>query len=196
MHASEIRTFGGVSARQTMLSTGRIGKSWAANYTTASRLPLHPSLGPPNTDYDPYDSSPLSHAAISFVHGGLAPSYPDLTPFPSRINELGHSLLRKLQAQNPPPHPHPPHPYPGLPRTATTAEHRLYGSDGPLWYRGWALDPEEQVCAHVDGVLGKTGTRRMIMGHTPDFQVSCIVYSHSLAISHNETQSLENCVSV
>ncbi|KAI0775197.1 Metallo-dependent phosphatase-like protein [Trametes elegans] len=173
VHESEIKTFGSVAARQKMLSTGRIGRSWAANYTTSSRLPLHPSLGPPNTNYDPetdYVSvSPLSHAAISFVHGGLAPTYPDLAPFPSRINELSSSLLHKLQHRTQPP-PHPPNPYPGLPQDATQAEQRLYGSDGPLWYRGWALDPEEKVCKEVDDVLSKTGTRRMVMGHTPDFQ--------------------------
>ncbi|KAI0671752.1 Metallo-dependent phosphatase [Trametes maxima] len=171
--ASEIKTFGSVAARQKMLSTGRIGRSWAANYTTTTRLPLHPSLGPPNTDYDPetdsVSTSPLSHAAISFVHGGLAPTYPDLTPFPSRINEISHSLLHKLQHRKQPP-PHPPNPYPGLPHEATHHEHRLYASDGPLWYRGWALDPEEKVCKEVDDVLGRTGTRRMVMGHTPDFQ--------------------------
>lgn len=153
------------------ITTGRIGKSWAANYTTTSRLPLHSSLGPPNADYDSSDKSSLSHAAISFVHGGLAPGYPDLTPFPSRINELGSSLLHKLQHQKPAPLPHPPHPYPGLPHAASTAEQRLYASDGPLWYRGWALDPEQKACAAVDDVLQRTGTRRMIMGHTPDFEV-------------------------
>ncbi|EEB88612.1 hypothetical protein MPER_13471, partial [Moniliophthora perniciosa FA553] len=52
----------------------------------------------------------------------------------------------------------------------TKNEEALYDSDGPLWYRGWALDPEEKVCADVEGVLKKTGTRRMVMGHTPDFQ--------------------------
>ncbi|OJT11453.1 hypothetical protein TRAPUB_12005 [Trametes pubescens] len=172
--ATEIKTFGTVAARQKMLATGRIGRSWAANYTTTSRLPLHPALGPPNTDYDPatdsVSTSPLSHAAISFVHGGLAPAYPDLTPFPSRINELSTSLLRKLQHRKVHPPPHPPNPYPGLPHDATNQEHRLYGSDGPLWYRGWALDPEEKVCKEVDDVLSRTGTRRMVMGHTPDFQ--------------------------
>lgn len=173
VHQTEIHTFGGPAKRQEMLATGRIGKTWAANYTTTSRLPLHSSLGAPNTDYDPSDESSLSHAAISFVHGGLAPSYPDLTPFPSRINNLGHSLLRKLQHQSPLPAPHPPNPYPGLPHTSTTSEQRLYGTDGPLWYRGWALDPEEKACKAVDDVLQKTGTRRMIMGHTPDFEVSC-----------------------
>ncbi|KAF9818569.1 hypothetical protein IEO21_02674 [Rhodonia placenta] len=167
---SEIKTFGSIAKRQKMLSSGPIGKSWAANYTVTSRVPLHRALGPPNTDYDPaLAHSPLSHAALSFVHGGLAPSYPDLTPFPSRINALGHSLLHKLQARDPPP-PHPPHPYPGLPEDATPSEHRLYATDGPLWYRGWAVDPEAEVCAKVDEVLGKTGTRRMIMGHTPDFE--------------------------
>ncbi|OBZ72636.1 Fatty acid synthase subunit alpha [Grifola frondosa] len=167
---SEIQTFGSAASRQKMLMTGQIGRSWAVNYTTAGRLPLHPSLGEPNTDYDTaLDSSPLSHAALSFVHGGLAPSYPDLTPFPSRINDLASSLLYKLQHRTPP-LPHPPHPYPGLPADATLAEQRLYETDGPLWYRGWALEPEERVCAEVDAVLEKTGTRRMIMGHTPDFQ--------------------------
>jgi hypothetical protein len=48
----------------------------------------------------------------------------------------------------------------------------MYGTDGPLWYRGWALESDKEVCSSVDSVLEKTGVRRMIMGHTPDFQVS------------------------
>lgn len=160
-----------------MVSTGRIGRAWAANYTTASRLPLHPVLGAPNEDFPPHAGSvaarlptPLSHAAYSFVHGGLSPNYTRLSPFPSAINTIGRSLLRKLQLRVQPP-PHPPHPYPGLPSRATPEEHTFYGSDGPLWYRGWALHDEEMVCREVDSVLEKTGTRRMIMGHTPDFEV-------------------------
>lgn len=122
-----------------MLSTGIIGRSWANNYTTASRLPLHPSIGPPNTPYPPAhakhvlyqkedvnmeeldlsfyhdENDPLSHSALSFVHGGLSPTYPDLTPFPSRINGIAEKLLSKLQNRVQPP-PHPPYPYPGLPR--------------------------------------------------------------------------------
>jgi hypothetical protein len=53
----------------------------------------------------------------------------------------------------------------------TQAEAALYDANGPLWYRGWALQNEEEVCSQVDEVLEKTGTRRMIMGHTPDFTV-------------------------
>lgn len=185
VYPTEIKTFGSVEARQKMLSTGRIGRSWAANYTTASRLPLHPALGAPNTPYPPkeykhleddehlslfndHGSDPLSHAAISFVHGGLSPTYPELAPYPTRINAISTSLMRKLQRRKQPP-PSPPHPYPGLPSGTTREEHRLYDSNGPLWYRGWAQDDDTVVCAQVDYVLAKTGTRRMVMGHTPDF---------------------------
>ncbi|KAK0234027.1 Metallo-dependent phosphatase-like protein [Armillaria fumosa] len=172
VYPSEIKTFGTVENRQEILSTGWLGHSWAANYTTASRLPLHPSLGPPNAPYPP--SSPgtfgsLSHSAISFVHGGLSPTYHGLSPFPSYINSLSDSLLRKLQFRVQP-KPHPPGPYVGLPAGTTPEEAELYSSNGPLWYRGWATGTEEQVCNDVEDVLEKTGTRRMIMGHTPDFE--------------------------
>lgn len=170
VYPSEIKTFGGVKERQDMLgSKGTIGKSWSGNYTTASRLPLHPSIGDPNTPYLGDDKSALSHAAVSFVHGGLSPTYSGLTPFPSKINQLSTSLLHKLLSREQQPPPHPPNPYPGLPPSTTPQEDELYGANGPLWYRGWALDTEENVCRDVEAVLEKTGTRRMIMGHTPDF---------------------------
>ena len=184
VHQSEIKTFGGVAARQAMLSTGRIGRAWAANYTTTSRLPLHPSFGDPNDDFPPLAGSPasrlptpLSHAAYSFVHGGLAPNYQHLSPFPSAINAIGRSLLHKLLHRVQPP-PHPPNPYPGLPPSSTSEEQALYRSDGPLWYRGWALNDEAEVCRDVDAVLEKTGTRRMIMGHTPNFEVCEFLLRH------------------
>ncbi|KIJ66966.1 hypothetical protein HYDPIDRAFT_26381 [Hydnomerulius pinastri MD-312] len=178
VYPSEIETFGSISQRQKAVTTGWLGKMWASNFTTAARLPLHSILGPPNTDYPPEDGSmyaranagPLSHAAFSFVHGGLAASYPNLQPFPSAINNISASLLDKLRSRSPQPPPHPPHAYPGLPTGTSREEARLYGSDGPLWYRGWAEDDESKVCAQVDQVLQKTGTRRMVMGHTPNFQ--------------------------
>jgi len=50
----------------------------------------------------------------------------------------------------------------------------LYGGDGPLWYRGWALDQDEGVegglCHRADLVMKKIGVRRLIIGHTPDFK--------------------------
>ena len=114
VYPSEIKTFGGAYARQEMILTGKIGHTWAANYTTALRLPLHPSMGPPNTPYPKdqnenvagdnhnyVDDHPLSHAALSFVHGGLSPTYSNLAPFPTRINKLSASLLRKSQDRKP-----------------------------------------------------------------------------------------------
>jgi len=174
---SEKKTFEPRGSRLEAVTTGWLAHAWAANYTTAARLPLHGLLGPPNTDYPPPKGSafaranagPLSHAAFSFVHGGLAPAYPNLQPFPSAINNLGSSLLRRLMERKPQPQPHPPSSYPGLPAGTTREEARLYGADGPLWYRGWADDDEKKACSKVDEVLAKTGTRRMVMGHTPQF---------------------------
>lgn len=128
VYPSEINTFGGIVPRQKLITTGFIGRTWAKNYTTTARLPLHPSIGPPNTPFPPAhfyqredaapayynEHEPLSHVAISFVHGGLSPTYGELTPFPSRINELSDSLLAKVQSRAQPP-PHPPNPYHGLP---------------------------------------------------------------------------------
>lgn len=199
VHQSEIKTFGGVAARQAMLSTGHIGRAWAANYTTTSRLPLHPFFGDPNDDFPPPAGStasrlpmPLSHAAYSFVHGGLSPTYPQLSPFPSAINALGRSLLRKLQHRVQP-SPHPPNPYPGLPPSATAEEQAMYGTDGPLWYRGWALNDEAEVCREVDAVLEKTGTRRMIMGHTPNFEVCEFLLRYRVTLNNSSQKIVSRC---
>lgn len=160
-----------------MLQTGRIGRAWQQNYTVASRVPLHPSMGSPNAAYDPTSpvSPPLARAALAFVHGGLAPTYTHLVPYPTRINALAHRLLTRLIDRDFP-SPHPPNPYHGLPDDATPEERSLYADNGPLWYRGWALGTEAEVCASVDEVLVKTGVRRLIMGHTPDFHVSVLVH--------------------
>lgn len=155
-----------------MLQKGLIGRAWYQNYSITSRVPLHPSAGQVGHDYDPsaVNSSSLSLAALSFVHGGLSPSYEQLTPYPSRINALGARLLQRLMDRDAPP-PHPPHPYIGLPADATPEEKNLYGSVGPLWYRGWAKDEEDEACGKVDVVLQRIGVRRLIMGHTPNFKV-------------------------
>lgn len=153
-----------------MLSQGWVGRAWRQNYTLATRLPLHFSLGEANTDYDPSLPSDISRSAIAFMHGGLSPTYGDMVPFPSRINNIAHSLLERLQDRVQPP-PHPPNVYPGLPSDTPPDERELYGGNGPLWYRGLALDSEEQVCSVIDGILEKIGCRRIILGHTPDFEV-------------------------
>lgn len=35
---------------------------------------------------------------------------------------------------------------------------------------GWALDDDDVVCGAVDDVLKRTGVKRLVMGHTPDFE--------------------------
>ncbi|KAF8573536.1 Metallo-dependent phosphatase [Ramaria rubella] len=170
---SEVATFGSIEQRQAAITTGPIGSAWIQNYSVTSRVPLHPSSGEPHGDYTPSRTpSALSHASLSFTHGGISPVFVKAhgTPYPSAINKLGVSLLRRCAARHPQPDPHPPAPYMGLPPGSTPAEHALYDTDGPLWYRGWAMDDEKDVCERVDGVMQKIGVRRLIMGHTPDFQ--------------------------
>ncbi|KAF8312516.1 Metallo-dependent phosphatase [Clavulina sp. PMI_390] len=168
VYKSEVQTFGTTLDRQNMLSSGWLGQTWKANYTVTSRLPYHPSAGGVNEDFVAGHSSSLSHAALSFVHGGISPTYLDATPYPSKINEIGLSLLHKLQTRKQPT-PHPPGAYPGLPSDATRAEHEIYGANGPLWYRGWALDDDAKVCGAIDGLLKKIGVKRLVMGHTLNY---------------------------
>ncbi|KAG8877968.1 hypothetical protein FRB98_006424 [Tulasnella sp. 332] len=169
---SEISTFGGIEARQKILTSGWIGAAWRANYSISTRLPLHPSMGTINTDYDETTAASLqdlSHAALSFCHGGLSPTYSKLTPYPSALNNVGSKLVARLQDREVQPKPHPPYPYAGLPLGTTGEEEELYEADGPLWYRGWAMDKEAVACKAVDDVLKKIGVRRLVMGHTPHF---------------------------
>ena len=87
-----------------MLNTGWIGSTWRANYSIASRVPFHPSLGALDTPFDPTSPalpSNLTYSALAFVHAGIAPTLSTITPFPTRLNALGASLLDKLQSRSP-----------------------------------------------------------------------------------------------
>lgn len=69
------------------------------------------------------------------------------------------------------PRPYPPHPYPGLPASSTPDERELYGSDGVVWWRGLATEEDEaKVCEWVRTLQQRLGVRRIIGGHTPDFE--------------------------
>lgn len=128
------------------------------SYSVAARVPL-----------SPYRSS--SDAFLSFSHGSLHPDLPLLTPFPSNPNDLANSLLTKALGARPMPRPYPPHPYPGLPASSTTDERELYGSDGVVWWRGLATEEDEsKVCEWVRTLQQRLGVRRIIGGHTPDFE--------------------------
>jgi hypothetical protein len=79
-----------------------------------------------------------------FLHGGLAPKYATLT-----IGEINNRVQKEL------------------------ADFRLIEGgiaidpEGPLWYRGLAKAPEEEIAAHVDALLTFHGAKRIVIGHTP-----------------------------
>jgi hypothetical protein len=43
----------------------------------------------------------------------------------------------------------------------------LLASEGPLWFRGYALWPEAETAAKVIAFLDKSNTKRIVVGHTP-----------------------------
>ncbi|KAK6906924.1 hypothetical protein I203_100913 [Kwoniella mangroviensis CBS 8507] len=151
----DIKVFGGTKRRQEALAKdGWLGAEWLANYSITASVPL-----------SPHPSSPK----LSFTHGSLRPSYPNLLPYPDAINDLGKSLLTK--ALTPPLNPpYPPNPYSGLPKNHTREEAELYAEGGPLWWRGLAEREEGQVCKWADELKEKLGVRRIIGGHTPNFE--------------------------
>jgi hypothetical protein len=50
---------------------------------------------------------------------------------------------------------------------------RIISPDGPLWYRGLALEPEEKLKSPVEAMLARLKVRYMVAGHTvrPKFDV-------------------------
>lgn len=109
---------------------------------------------------DAEDRHPLSQSAVIAVHGGIHPSWANI----SHINSVGASLLSRCVSG-------------GISTTfslppSTTAEERdFYSATGPLWFRGYALDDEaDGVCEMAEVVLRRTRAKRMLMGHTPNFK--------------------------
>ncbi|KAL1410176.1 hypothetical protein Q8F55_004181 [Vanrija albida] len=152
---ADIKHWGGTENRQRELSKdGWLGKDWLANYSISALVPI-----------SPFASAPT----YSFQHGSLRPSFPNLTPYPDAINRLGHSLLTR--ALTPPlAPPYPPNPYSGLPAGTTREEAELYDGGGPLWWRGLAdVEDDRIVCGWAKELQEKIGVRRVIGGHTPDF---------------------------
>ncbi|SCZ87828.1 BZ3500_MvSof-1268-A1-R1_Chr2-3g05296 [Microbotryum saponariae] len=191
----DIASFGGERARMEAMTTGWIGKTWRANYSIIARVPLAPyglpvppSLSieyappingiPTSLKYvqDPPlpplrgegQQDPFSHAAIAFVHGGTIPEYlrslfldPGQT-LVTKINEIGSSILESLVNDSISPLQLPP---------KSTDEQRLFWSEkGPMWNREYALhEDEDEICERAKRACDMLGVRRMVMGHTPDF---------------------------
>ncbi len=75
-----------------------------------------------------------------FVHGGVSDT----------VATQGRAVLETIQAKH-----------------VGRAPHKvLFGSEGPLWYRGYLLDDEATACPQAKRALKRLGARRMVVGHT------------------------------
>jgi len=78
-----------------------------------------------------------------FLHGGISPKYADSTV--RYINE-------RVRAE--------------LADRSLLEGGIVTDGDGPLWYRGLALDDEADLADHVDAVLEQYGVSHVVVGHT------------------------------
>jgi hypothetical protein len=60
----------------------------------------------------------------------------------------------------------------------------IVSPDGPLWYRGLALEPEETLKGPVEAMLARLNVRYMVAGHTvrPKFDISPRFDNHAFLI--------------
>lgn len=145
----DIATFGSLKARQNAMKEGWIGKTWRANYSITAKVPFYhnSSILPLSLVADPLPSlednsaqllladfvppstpkNPFSHAAASFVHGGITPYY--LSTLKTKepvtdINRIGLSILEDIlnspTSQN-------------LPAGSTMEQRMFYSDKGPVW---------------------------------------------------------------
>ena len=81
---------------------------------------------------------------ILFMHGGLGPMFP--TANMSQINDAVRAALRS--------------------QPQTNFADILDNEQGPLWYRGFALNDEASEQANVQATLTRFGVARIVVGHT------------------------------
>lgn len=79
-----------------------------------------------------------------FVHGGISPKYASWTI--DQINERVREELRDF---------------------SKLKDGIVVDEEGPLWYRGLALLPEDEIAGHVETVLKSHGVHHIVIGHTP-----------------------------
>jgi hypothetical protein len=81
---------------------------------------------------------------LVFVHAGIGPKYASWTL--DRLNDAARAELQDF---------------------SRLEDGVVLDDEGPLWYRGLAQAPEEELAGHVDAVLAHLGARHMVIGHTP-----------------------------
>lgn len=78
-----------------------------------------------------------------FIHAGLGPEFADLTI--DEINQTVQAILLQSDLHDL-----------GM----------VHSVEGPLWYRGLALHPEETETEHLERLLQHFGVNRIVVGHT------------------------------
>ena len=99
----------------------------------------------------------LTHSAVIriddtlYLHGGLGPEF---TPFD--MATLNKAVITALRHQ---------------PEVAGGPHDILWNEQGPLWYRGMAMNDEATESAQVAAVLSRQGVRRIVLGHTKRYSM-------------------------
>ena len=146
-----------------MSSSGWIGQTWMANFSITHTVPLLPPHLLPGKNSGSGGGRVRRYVppSASFVHGGITAEYAQIGT--DEINRIGKSLLtRALDVPSPNGH---------APSDTPDEELDLYNSEGPLWYRGYATDEnEERICAEADRATQALGVQHLVMGHTPHLE--------------------------
>ncbi len=101
----------------------------------------------PNGVYGRWVSSHNAVIVINdmiFMHGGIGPAFP-----PATLAQINDAVRRALRGE-----------------PVTELADILDNQDGPLWYRGLALNDEASEAANVSAVLARFNVARIIVGHT------------------------------
>ena len=81
--------------------------------------------------------------ATLFLHGGIGPNFASMS-----LRELNDTIRNELK---------------GL---SDVQDAMAVDSEGPLWYRGFALHDAGPESVHLENVLATHGAERIVMGHT------------------------------
>jgi len=99
----------------------------------------------------------LTHSAIIriddtlYLHAGIGPEF-----LPFDIAAMNKAVLAALGHK---------------PEAPEGPRDILWNQQGPLWYRGMALNDEAAESAHVAAALSRYGVRRIVLGHTKRYSM-------------------------
>lgn len=99
----------------------------------------------------------LTHSAVIriddtlYLHGGIGPQF---LPFDAAT--LDQAVTAALRHQ---------------PETPGGPHDILWNEQGPLWYRGMAMNPEDAESANVAAALRRYGVRHIVLGHTKRYSM-------------------------